>query len=625
MTTVEVSPSSVRIRGGNNGEGASTPKEKPSLQRANHLGEAGGADRRVRRPKRLVETIPLGEEDLPNARRTRATEAEAKSGFGSSSSSTAEAVDFPPAADSAAPGPATVVAVAGTSGTASGAGQATEEPETPTAKAKPRAAATSVSNSSQASAPVLTPVLRHLARALKLGAQAERRGDREQLCRSAYRLGRFKRCLLGKGSVRDASVQWEGGQEADALEARRARLAEQKSQVDELKNSLQKPKKRQQTSASATEGPSPEELEEEAAEAWECKELIMAKLCAINREEIELKEKESRLNSDRVEYLRRFGVIDDEDRDVVGNSRLLVQRYQILRLLGKGRSRSIYRAYDLHNQQFVALQLYRKAPDSKISAADDCQRAKSLKHPCIATMLDSFIDADTGSYIIVWEFVEGEPVDSYIRKAGSSNEKEARGIILQLLSALRYLDSKRHGLEGQDLRSSRLVIRGGEVKIGTLTLPSFRKKSAAATAAPLMLREGSPDQGSPVGGLGRRTAEEDPRLAPDSLPSVEETQDTLGDTDGMLGDSLGISAAVHTVGSVLHELLFGKKADNPDASTSAFQPEPAVVQLPDMPRLSMECRDFLLRLLDRDRCLTATEAYTDPFLMPMVKKHRGGG
>lgn len=623
MTTVEVSPSSVRIRGGNNGEGASTPKEKTTLQRANHLsstGESGGADRRVRRPKRLGEAIPLGEEDLPNARRTRAMEGEGKSGFGSSSSSTAEAVDFPPVADSAAPSPANVVVVAGTSGTVSG-GQVAEEPETPTAKSKPRAA-TSVSNSSQAGAQGLTPVLRHLARALRQGAQAERRGEREQLCRLAHRLGRFKRCLLGKASVRDASVQWEGGQEADALEARRARLAEQKSQVDELKNSLQKPKKRQQTSASSAEGPSPEDLEEEAAEAWECKELISAKLCAINREETELKEKELRLNSDRVEYLRRFGVIDDEDRDQVGNSRLLVQRYQILRLLGKGRSKSIYRAYDLHNQQYVALQVYRKAPDSKVSAAADCQRAKTLKHPCIATMLDSFIDADTGSYIIIWEFVEGEPLDCYIRK-GSSNEKEARGIILQLLSALRYLESKRHGLDGQDLRSSRLAIQGGEVKVGTLTLPSFRKKSAAATA-PLMLRDGSPDQGT-VGGLGRHAAEEDPRLAPDSLPSVEETQDTLGDTDGMLGDSLGISAAVHTVGSVLHELLFGKKADNPDASASAFQPEPAVVQLPDMPKLSTECRDFLLRLLDRDQCLTATEAYTDPFLMPMVKKHRGGG
>eukprot|EP00930_Biecheleria_cincta_P045135 TRINITY_DN31112_c0_g1_i1.p1 TRINITY_DN31112_c0_g1~~TRINITY_DN31112_c0_g1_i1.p1 ORF type:complete len:623 (+),score=99.75 TRINITY_DN31112_c0_g1_i1:79-1947(+) len=622
MTSGEVSPASVRIRGGSNGDGSSTPKEKPALQRANHLatGEPAGADsmiepsRRVRRPKR--EAIALGEEDLPNARRTRSTEGEGKSGFGSSSSSTAEVVDFP-AIDSAGPGSSTVVAVAAASGSASGGGQAAEEPETPSAKSKSRIAATSVS---QAGAQPLTPVLRHLALALRLGAQADRRGDREQLCRLAHRLGRFKRCLLGRASVRDASVQWEGGQESDELEARRSRLAEQKSQVDELKNSLQKPKRRQQTSASATEGPSPEELDEEAAEAWECKELISAKLCAINREEIELKEKELRLNSDRMEYFRKFCMIDDEDKDVVGNSRLLMQRYQILRLLGKGRNKSIYRAYDLSNQRLVALQLYRKAPDSKVSAAADCERAKSLKHPSIATLLDSFIDADTGSYILVWEFAEGEPLDSYIRKAGSS-EKEARGIILQLLSALRYLESKRHGLDGQDLRSSRLVIRGGGVKIGTLTLPSFKKKSTPSTTAPLLL-QGSPDQGAP--GLNRH-ASEDPRLAADSLPSADETQDTMGDTDGLLGDSLGISAAIHTVGSVLHELLFGKKAENPETSASAFQPEPAVVQLPDMPKLTTECRDFLVRLLDHDRCLTATEAYADPFLMPMVKKYRGGG
>lgn len=620
MTSVELSPASFRIRGGNNGDGSSTPK---ALQRSNHLstGEAAGADSmlepsRKRRQKR--EAIPLGEEDLPNARRTRATEGEGKSGFGSSSSSTAEAVDFPPLAASTE-GSATVVAVAAASGSAFG-GQAAEEPETPTAKSKSRVAATSVS---QAGTRALSPVLRHLARALRQGAQADRRGEREQLCRSAHRLGRFKRNLLGKTSARGSPVQWEGGQEADELDARRSRLVEQKAQVDELRNSLQKPKKRQQTSASATEGPSPEDLEEEAAEQWECKELIGAKLCAINREEIELREKESRLNSDRLEYLRKFCVIDDEEKDVVGNSRLLVQRYQVLRLLGKGRSRSIYRAYDLINQQLVVLQLFRKAPDSKASAAADCQRAKSLKHPSIATMVDSFIDADTGSYIIVWEFVEGEPLDNYIRKAGSS-EKEARGIILQLLSALRYLESKRHGLDGQDLRSSRLVIRGGEVKIGTLTLPSFRKKSTASAGAPLLLqRDASPDPGLP--GLARQAPEDDPRLAPDSLPSVDETQDTMGDTDGILGDSLGISAAVHTAGSVLHELLFGKKAENPDTSTSAFQPEPAVVQLPDMPKLSTECRDFLLGLLDRDRCLTATEAYADPFLMPMVKKYRGGG
>ncbi|CAE8616651.1 unnamed protein product, partial [Polarella glacialis] len=238
--------------------------------------------------------------------------------------------------------------------------------------------------------------------------------------------------------------------------------------------------------AAAPPQPSQEDLEEEA---WEIRELVATKLAAVYREEQEMKEREQRLAVERVEYLKTFAVIDAEDKVEFGPMRLLRQRYQLIRLLGKSIGQSwAYRAFDLHTLQNVMLRVHEnlKAPQGGQecfeSAAQECEVAKTLRHPCMASLVDHFVH-DGGSYVTVWEFCEGDLLEAYLRRTGTASEKEAKGIALQLLSALRYLESKGHVLDRQDLRSSRIAIRGGEVKICGLTLPSFRRGGSSSSSS----------------------------------------------------------------------------------------------------------------------------------------------
>eukprot|EP00811_Abedinium_folium_P003083 NODE_12837_length_1200_cov_7.128611.p7 GENE.NODE_12837_length_1200_cov_7.128611~~NODE_12837_length_1200_cov_7.128611.p7 ORF type:complete len:67 (-),score=14.12 NODE_12837_length_1200_cov_7.128611:731-931(-) len=66
-------------------------------------------------------------------------------------------------------------------------------------------------------------------------------------------------------------------------------------------------------------------------------------------------------------------------------------------------------------------------------------------------------------------------------------------------------------------------------------------------------------------------------------------------------------------------MLFGPMAKRP-TGTLAGAETGAPVELPDQPKVSPECRDYLARLLERDHQLTLTEAYNDPFIVPARKR-----
>jgi len=431
-----------------------------------------------------------------------------------------------------------------------------------------------------------------LAMALRQAAQAERREVREQLRSDARRLGRCRRGMVGSASDRDAATQWEGGNEDEQLEQLRARIAEQRQTVDRLRKSLtgRKPGPQQDGAPALSQ----EELDEEI---WEQRELCNVKLINVGRDEQELREREQKLQADRTVHMQMRKVVEAEDQLDFAAFPLLQQRYQLLRLLNKNGNTTVYRANDLFALQSCVVRVHRVQganADARLKAAqEECERLKNLRHPHIIALLDYF-PHESGSLATVWEYFEGDSLDVHLRRNGSLPEREVRCIVLQLLSALRYADAKGHRIRGQDLRSHRLTMRGGEVKVAGVAL-----LLAVHTAASTSHSTGRALVRSP-------TACSEAELQHGAACEILEDDLHRADT----------ASAVRAIGHTLHEALFNKLPEEPTGlpGLADLDSQSPAIQLPDQPRISSECREFVLRLLDRFHRLTVSEALGDPFM-----------
>mmetsp|Transcript_158668 Transcript_158668/g.280255 ORF Transcript_158668/g.280255 Transcript_158668/m.280255 type:complete len:566 (+) Transcript_158668:128-1825(+) len=440
-----------------------------------------------------------------------------------------------------------------------------------------------------------------LAHALSAMAQAERREERERLRRDSRRLGNFRRGLYGRSQDRDAAVQWEGGTEEEDIEILKKRIEDQRRQVEEMKKAFSKPPKARQRA-----GQTLEEVEEET---WEQRELCNAKSDAAKRYETELADRVRRLTVERSEHLRLYRMVEEEDKLSFGSFQPLRKRYQLLRLLSRSSSTEIYKAHDLKDLIPCLVKIHHLNFDSKVDARQEhlghinseCEAYKQLKCQNIAMLLDHFAVEEGSKYATIWEFCEGDSFEAYVCRHSPVPEKEARGVLLQILSFLRYVESKGYPSKNLDLKPNRLTLRGGEVKFTGIGFSHLRGVKEIRRA--------------------RSTLE----VASDSLP-LESQEDPL---DG----SEGSSSVVLMSGTIMFELLFGRppevavaRAAPAESSFSIASPSWAEpVQFPESPRISVECREFLSRLLDRDRRVTVQQAYSDPFMAAPSRKWQRAG
>ena len=107
--------------------------------------------------------------------------------------------------------------------------------------------------------------------------------------------------------------------------------------------------------------------------------------------------------------------------------------------------------------------------------AQECESFRWLSHTALSKLLDHFPLESSSSYVTVWETMESDTLAAYLLRNGPITEKEARGILLQILSALRFAQVKGHQMDCEDLKPSRLLFRGGEVRITSLLLPHAAK------------------------------------------------------------------------------------------------------------------------------------------------------
>lgn len=99
---------------------------------------------------------------------------------------------------------------------------------------------------------------------------------------------------------------------------------------------------------------------------------------------------------------------------------------------------------------------------------------KTLDHPRIVKLFDVF-EIDANSFCTVLEYCDGHDLDFYLKQHKTIPEREARSIIMQVVSALKYLNEIKPPIIHYDLKpgKSHLDIFAKRLVVFFLKIKSF--------------------------------------------------------------------------------------------------------------------------------------------------------
>lgn len=176
-------------------------------------------------------------------------------------------------------------------------------------------------------------------------------------------------------------------------------------------------------------------------------------------------------------------------------------------LLGKGGFSEVHKAFDLKEQRYVACKVHQLNKDwkedkkanyikwvaiqsqSKIGfsiwifplihvlspphrhALREYNIHKALDHPRVVKLYDVF-EIDANSFCTVLEYCDGHDLDFYLKQHKMIPEREARSIIMQVVSALKYLNEIKPPVIHYDLKPGNILLTEGNV-CGEIKITDF--------------------------------------------------------------------------------------------------------------------------------------------------------
>ncbi|KAF5307943.1 hypothetical protein FQR65_LT06510 [Abscondita terminalis] len=133
-----------------------------------------------------------------------------------------------------------------------------------------------------------------------------------------------------------------------------------------------------------------------------------------------------------------------------------MEKYEVIGLLGEGSFGRVYKAKQIATSTIVALKVITKRGRSikEIKGLrQECEIQRSLNHPNIIQMLDSF--ETENEIVVITEFAHRE-LTSVLSKEGYLSETRVQYIVWDLVSALYYLHS--HRVLHRDLKPQNILL-----------------------------------------------------------------------------------------------------------------------------------------------------------------------
>lgn len=173
--------------------------------------------------------------------------------------------------------------------------------------------------------------------------------------------------------------------------------------------------------------------------------------------------------------------------------------YEIMGILGRGQSATIYLGRELYPPRSVAIKVY----DPELLGAEDPAMfrtlflkevllAKKLTHPNITQIYDAAADDDRA--YIVMEYAQAGSLDRYCAPEGLLEPREVARLLEKVCDALGYANA--HGIIHRDLKPANLLLSSdGEAKVAdfgvALTQFGFDSTRALLVGSPAYM---SPEQ-----------------------------------------------------------------------------------------------------------------------------------
>lgn len=260
-----------------------------------------------------------------------------------------------------------------------------------------------------------------------------------------------------------------------------------------------------------------------------------------------------------------------------------LQEYILTEKLGSGSYATVYKAYrKVNSREVVAIKCVSKKSLNKASVENlltEIEILKAVKHPHIVQLKDFQWDGE--NIYLIMEYCAGGDLSHFIRSRRVLPERVVCRFLQQLASALQYLH-QRH--------ISHLDLKPQNVLLSSQSTPHLKLADFGFAQHMSPWDEKRVLRGSPL------------YMAPEMV--CRQQYDARVD--------------LWSVGVILYEALFGRP---PFASKSFLELEGKIrsskaVELPAGSRVSPECRDLLLRLLERDpeQRIIFEEFFTHPFV-----------
>lgn len=321
---------------------------------------------------------------------------------------------------------------------------------------------------------------------------------------------------------------------------------------------------------------------------YEQDEILRLRQASLKKEEIDLQSELEKLERERNLHIRELKRIHNEDHSRFKDHPTLNERYLLLTLIGKGGFSEVHKAFDLKEQRYVACKVHQLNKDWKDEkkanyikhALREYDIHKTLDHPRIVKLFDVF-EIDTNSFCTVLEYCEGNDLDFFLKQHKTIPEKESRSIIMQTVSALRYLNVNiRPPVIHYDLKPGNILLgtgeHSGEIKITDFGLSKQMDEDNY-----------DPDHGMDLTSQGAGTYW---YLPPEVF------------VQGPNPPKISSKVDVWSVGCIMFQCIYGRKPYGHNLSQAAILENQIIlnakeVTFPAKPLITIEAKTFIKRCL----------------------------
>ena len=443
---------------------------------------------------------------------------------------------------------------------------------------------------------------------------AAKKKTREETMKSRLRLGQFNTVRQGASFVE----QWNDGYAFSEINKRLQEISHQKEEVDKQKKNLTK--RKPPTEKADKKEKKPKLIDDgfqrplplnslSSVEYHEHDEILRLRTNAIKKEEQECQQELEKLERERNIHIRELKRINNEDQSRYNMHPILSSRYLLLQLIGKGGFSEVYKGFDTKELRYVACKVHQLNKDWKEDkkanyikhAVREYTIHRSLNHPRIVQLHDVF-EIDSNSFVTVLEYCDGNDLDFLLKQNKTIPEKETRAIMMQVVSALKYLNERKPPVIHYDLKPGNILLGSGvmswEVKLTDFGLSKILPEDTETDSIDLTSQ-----------GAGTYWY-----LPPECF------------VVGKSPPKISSKVDVWSVGIIFYQSLYGRKPFGHNLSQASILEQNTIlkatnIEFPSKPAVSNEAKNFIRKCLTykKDDRVDVIALAEDPYLKPYLK------